>query len=42
MPEKPLIMIGLDGASLNILGLRIDNGRLPNFQKIVESGISSD
>lgn len=36
------VVFGLDGASFNLLGPWIEEGKLPNIKKIVESGVSSD
>lgn len=42
MPRKPLTIIGLDGACWDILRPWVEKGFLPNFKKIIDSGINSD
>jgi predicted AlkP superfamily phosphohydrolase/phosphomutase len=42
MSKMKAIVFGLDGASFNLLNPWIDDGKLPNIKKIVESGVYSD
>jgi len=37
---KPVVVLGLDGASLNVIGDWINSGELPNLQRVRNEGVS--
>lgn len=40
--QNPLVIIGLDGCSWNILKPWMDEGKLPNLKTVVSNGVSAD
>ncbi len=46
MPNKPnrpeVVVIGIDGASWNVLDVMIEAGDMPNLKRLVTSGVSGD
>jgi predicted AlkP superfamily phosphohydrolase/phosphomutase len=41
-PDHPVVVIGIDGATWNIIDPMIDAGELPSFKKLVDRGARAD
>lgn len=42
MKNRPLVVVGLDGASFKLLTPWIEKGELPNLKKIIENGVCGE
>jgi predicted AlkP superfamily phosphohydrolase/phosphomutase len=41
-PRGRVVLIGLDGASWNLLGPMVESGELPNFKALMDRGVAAD
>src|SRR5262245_25748358 len=41
-PRGRVVLIGLDGASWNLLAPMVESGELPNFKALMDRGVSAD